>query len=215
MPYKPDWHAAEVASPRKTDYYFSSRAVGELYRAIELDDPTTVVPSTYDRTTNPISSVLQPAIHTYLGRRIQPEKNDPEIQALLQLYVDELAYICLTHTLTSSSDVRLKEEEIVVGTILAKCSQRRWRTNRMYHMRTHSQVLVHEIKRRLMKDADAPSSDELKSGLLKAWAAWNFSLENREKFGVNSFGLIALGVIFDCLDRLDRDWIHFPNSDSD
>ena len=200
MAYKPDWHAAEVTSPRKTDYYFSSRALGELYRAIELGDPPNTTSSTYNRT---ISFALQPVINTHLGCHVQSDGNSPEIQKLLQLYVDELAYICLTHTLSSSSDVRLKEEEVVVGTILAKCSQRRWRSDRMYRMGTHSQVLVHEIKRGLMKDVEAPSSDELKAGLLKAWEAWNFSLRNRGKFGFNSFGLIALGVIFDCLDRLD------------
>ncbi len=37
--FKPDWHKAEVTGARELDYYVSDRALGELYRNINLNDP--------------------------------------------------------------------------------------------------------------------------------------------------------------------------------
>jgi RNA-dependent RNA polymerase len=130
------------------------------------------------------------------------DRNAAEIRNAFRHYVDELAYISSTHTLSSTNDVRLTEEEIVVGTILAKCSQRRWRKDRMHRMRTHSQVLVQEVQRKLMNNLDNASTAQIQQGLMKAWNAWDFSLQHSNDFGANSFGLIALGIIFECLQKL-------------
>lgn len=207
IPYKPDWHAAEVAAPRRTDYYESDRALGHLYRAIEIEDPadffTRNLQTTSAPLADPISVALKWRIQEQLPNYTEPDGICLEINKLFQIYVDELSYICLTHTLTSASDVRLHEEEVVVGTILAKCSQRRLRKDRMHRVRTHSQVIVHEIQREFIDDPVNASKDEIRAGLVKAWAAWDFSLRKSSNFGANSFGLIALGIIFDCLQKLD------------
>lgn len=204
IPYKPDWHAAEVESPRRTDYYASDRALGHLYRAIELDDPPAhSVQNVQAPLADPISVALKCHVQRWIPNYADPDGNSPEIKRLFQIYVDELSYICLTHTLTSASDVRLHEEEVVVGTILAKCSQRRLRKDRMYRVHTHSQVIVHEIQRELIEDLEDASEDQVRAGLVKAWAAWDFSLRQLPTFGANSFGLIALGIIFDCFQYLD------------
>ena len=211
IPQKPDWHAAEVAAPRRTDYYDSVRALGHLYRAIEIDappashspDPPTNNQAQTILASDPISMALKLEIRMHLQSDMDPERNNAEIRNIFRYYVDELAYICLTHTLTSANDIRLQEEEIVVGTILAKCSQRRWRTDRMHRMRTHSQVLVQEVQREFMNNMDKASAEQIQKGLTKAWNAWGFSLQHRTDFGANSFGLIALGIIFDCLERID------------
>jgi RNA-dependent RNA polymerase len=207
IPYKPDWHAAEVAAPRRTDYYESDRALGHLYRAIEIEDPaaffTRNLQTTSAPLTDPISVALKWRIQEHFPNYTEPDGKCFEISRLFQTYVDELSYICLTHTLTSASDVRLHEEEVVVGTILAKCSQRRLRKDRMHRVRTHSQVIVHEIQREFVGDLENASKDEIRASLVKAWAAWDFSLRNSPSFGANSFGLIALGIIFDCLDKLE------------
>jgi RNA-dependent RNA polymerase len=207
IPYKPDWHAAEVASPRPTDYYESQRALGYLYRAIELDDPTALPSpnapqSSQAPLTDVISAVLKPLVRQQLENYTDPDGSSSDIKKLFQLYVTELTYIRQTYTLSRTQDVLLTEEEIVVGTILAKCSQRRWRKERMHAMRTHVQVLVQSSQRELVGGLENTSPDTIRIGLLKAWAAWDFSLRHGAEFGANSFGLIALGVVFDCLIKL-------------
>jgi RNA-dependent RNA polymerase len=147
---------------------------------------------------------LKPTVQEQLQNYTNPDGTTAETRRMFQIYVDELAYICLTHIVTPTSDVRLQEEEIVVGTILAKCSQRRWRKDRMHRMRTHAEVLVQNVQRELMNNLDNASADQIRNGLMKAWTAWEFSLRHSADFGANSFGLIALGIIFDCLEKLDE-----------
>ena len=38
IPFKPDWQAGEVINARRTDYYESTRAIGHLFRAINLQN---------------------------------------------------------------------------------------------------------------------------------------------------------------------------------
>jgi RNA-dependent RNA polymerase len=208
--YKPDWHAAEVAAPRRTDYYDSDRALGHLYRAIEIEDPAAL---RSDGSSSHLSqTTLEDSISVALKPRVLRELQsytdvggvvNEMTRKLFQFYVDELHYICITHTVSIASDDRLEEEEVVVGTILAKCSQRRWRKDRTYRMQTHSQVLVHDVQREMINSLDDASTLDIQQGLMKGWTAWNFSLHHSGDFGANSFGLIALGVIFDCLEKLE------------
>jgi RNA-dependent RNA polymerase len=201
---KPDWQAAEVIDPRGTDYYTSNRAIGELYRRITLTDPEAISDNTTRRAalTDPISLALKPYILSQLHPYADPDGTDSHIQEIFQRYSDELRYICATHILTNTPGVRLMEEEIVIGTILAKCSQHRWRSDRMYRMRTHTSVIVQDVQRELLDEITECSPTELVLGLEKAWTAWDFSLRCNAIRGANSFGLIALGVVFDCLEKL-------------
>ena len=48
-----------------------------------------------------------------------------------------MRYICLTHTLVDVPEVRLSEEEVVLGTILATTTQPRLRADRAFHMTRH------------------------------------------------------------------------------
>ncbi|KAF9469267.1 RNA dependent RNA polymerase-domain-containing protein [Collybia nuda] len=202
---KPDWHAAEVISPRNTDYYESSRALGVLYRSISLDDPQTIPTdgaSPVATLTDPISLRLKTYIQHYLQPYTDPDGRSPDTMRLFGIYVEELRYICATHTLTDAPEVRLLEAEVVAGTILAKCSQKRWRKDRKHRMSRHASTLVRDIRRNIMEDIEKAPEEELFIGLAKAWDAWEFSLRRKNDFGGHSFGLIALGVIFDCLDKL-------------
>lgn len=65
---KPDKHATEAVSPRQTDYYESSRALGLLYRSITLDDPNPIpsVPPVQPLS-DPIKLTLLEAVQLYLG----------------------------------------------------------------------------------------------------------------------------------------------------
>jgi RNA-dependent RNA polymerase len=197
--FKPDWTAAEVVSPRQSDYYKSTRALGYLYRAIDLEDPNDIVSETEPAPlTDAISLALMPLIQSKIPNYTGPDDCSLDIGELLQRYKDELQYICTTHTLSDDPSVRLLEEEIVVGTILAKCTQQRWRRSRIYRMALCVSALVNHFQCLLEGD---PELDPC-GGLERAWAAWELCSRHKEDFGTNSFGLIALGVIFDALDRL-------------
>jgi RNA-dependent RNA polymerase len=204
---KPDWHAAEVVSPRQTDYYESSRALGHLFRSIKLDDPKPIpagdLPPSY-ALCDPISVALLAQVQPYLQESAFINQTVDVVDKLFQTYCDELRYICATHTISNTPGVRLLEAEIVVGTILAKCSQKRWRKERIYRMRTHTGTLVWDVQHGLLENPDTDSTSELVHGLSLAWNAWDFSLRRQNDFGANSFGLIALSTIFDCLKALNK-----------
>ncbi|OSX65461.1 hypothetical protein POSPLADRAFT_1134844 [Postia placenta MAD-698-R-SB12] len=210
IPYKPDWHQAEDAAPRTTDYYESSRALGDLFRNIAIVDPTTRSPTAapingavkpkVKPLSDAISSALKPYIQMHLHRFRNEESDVGEMTKLFQRYVDELRYICMTHALSDAPDVRLMEEEVAVGTIIAKCSQTRWRTDRTFRMRLHSAMLTRDVDNQLFKQTETPAPGELRYGLSQAWLAWDFSMRNKTVFGANSFGLIALRNIFNILD---------------
>lgn len=202
----PDWNSAEVVSPRRTDYYESSRALGYMFRSITLDEPEAIqleAGAHHQPLTDPISRALQDRVRFYLhDDDMKPGGWSPETLRIFEGYADELRYICVTHTISNTPGVRLLEAEVVVGTILAKCPQRRWRQDRTYRMRLHAQTLVEDIQRVLLEHNGEYSREDLQAGLARAWQAWNLGLSFKHIFGANSFGLIALNVIFDCLDKL-------------
>jgi len=206
---KPDWHAAEVVSPRKTDFYESSRALGYMFRAIRLEDQEgpPEVPACTNPMSDSITFALFQKIQYYLDAAAYIQGIPGEVSDIFKKYQDELDYICATHTLSNASETKLLEEEAVIGTILAKCSQKRWRSNRIFRMRHHVGTLVNDIKRTLRDLVGFDEKVGSPSGRVRllelAWRVWNFSVYKREEFGANSFGLIALSVIFDCLDRLE------------
>ena len=206
----PYWHASEVVSSRKleTDYYHSDRALGLLYRSIELDEPQPVLPvPPVQPLSDPITLRLLESVQSHLVDPAFVDNHLIEIQLekLFQRYTDELRYICSTHTLSVTPGIRLLETEVVIGTILAKCSQKTWRSDRIYRMRLHASKLVEDIQRNLIESlGDAVPVYKLIAGLQLAWSAWGFSLSRRADFGANSFGLIALGTVIDCLDELEK-----------
>lgn len=204
---KPDWHAAEVVSPRETDYYRSTRALGFLFREVKLkeisDEDKLLAPSRFPPLTDGISNVLMPFVKTYLGAGANPNGQFSATEKTFVRYVSELNYICVTHTLSNTPGVKLLEAEVVAGTILAKCSQKRMRSDRIYRMRLHASTLAMDVQRDFKgRVQDKESMDMWITGLGRAWRAWEFSQKFNDKFGANSFGFIALGVVLDCLDGL-------------
>ncbi|KAF7337989.1 RNA-dependent RNA polymerase [Mycena venus] len=208
----PDWHAAEVVSPRKTDYYPSEKALGDLYRAITLEEPELISSDTgvasdasnVDPASNPIFSTLLRRIERSISDFVPSDGHSEQTEAMFRKYVDELRYISATHTLTTEHGIHLLEAEIVVGTILAKCAQKRWRSDCIYRMRYHAMTVIRDIQKQIFpreKDSDV-SVENLRASLTRAWNAWDFSIRHEKEFGAKSFGLIALGIIFDCLDNL-------------
>jgi RNA-dependent RNA polymerase len=177
-----------------------------MYRLIKLDDPEpflTTGSSPHQPLTDPISLSLLDRVLLYIQPDLGPDADKlTEFAKMFGRYVDELRYICATHTISNTPGVRLLEAEVVAGTILAKCSQKRWRKDRMYRMRLHASTLARDIQLELMPGLDGAPRDQLVASLTNAWYAWGYSLRRGNEFGANSFGLIALGVIFDCLEKL-------------
>jgi RNA-dependent RNA polymerase len=223
VPFKPDWKKAEVEGPRDVDYYISDRALGVLYRGITLLNPNDTTPSvkvasSQDPGANSIYIKLLPIILRTLydhdhdsdsededednGNAAAQPGSGPAPQALFNRYMRELRFIRLAHTLVDSPETQLAEEEIVVGTILANCTEKRWRNDCMFRMKQHADMLVKDIQARMVKDIVDADYDTLRAGLKTAWEAWVWSL-GIDQHGKDSFGLVALGTVLDCLKRLN------------
>ena len=222
--FKPDWDKAEVTGARDLDYYESDRALGDLFRAIDLYDPHEPLkgfPITPPQAPlrDAISLALEPLVlYTAVvgpdggGTATAGSNIQVDLGALHGHYVREMRYICATHTLIDAPDVRLTEEEVVLGTILANCTQPRLRQERAHRLKLQSETLVRDIRSHLIAFASVsdPSSSasgqltepQLRSGLRDAWAMWCWAQHHRETEFVESFALIALGVVLDCLKRL-------------
>ena len=215
--FKPDWHEAEVTGVRKLGYYISDRALGYMFRNIQLLDlekPAEGLPTDSPKETaplkDPISRVLSPLVRRAFNSDTDPnsakldtESENDHAEQLHTHYVREMRYICVTHTLIDAPDVRLKEEEVVLGTILANCAQSRWRSVRTYRLRLHTEDLVNDVRRQIVQIEGMSTLDQLRPGLLRVWAVWAWAQHHRDREFIESFSLIALGLIFDYLKRLD------------
>ena len=169
----------------------------------------------------PLSDSISQALQKYIERSLGTFANEDEelasIAPIFRRYADELRYICITHSLSDSPDSRLVEEEVVVGTIMATCSQHRFRNDRTYRMRLHAKMLVDTTRRRLYRgiaDADSPEG-AMRYGLKQAWLAWDYGMRNRHIFGANSFALIALAVIGTVLSEMNVVLLKVEKSDKD
>ncbi|KAI0635910.1 RdRP-domain-containing protein [Trametes polyzona] len=224
---KPDWKKAEDDDPRPSDYYESTRALGALFRNIEIKPvhpPESSYPNGPSATpvlepplSDSISRVLKPAVLRHLGRTAHADGDVAALEPLFRHYAEELRYICVTHALTDRADVRLSEEEVAIGTILAKCTQPRWRRERTHRMRVHATQLVRQLKHArlrapLAKDA---GEKELVGALRRAWLAWDYGMRNRAVFGGRSFALVALGVVCEMLEKLEQSGQHESDEDPD
>jgi len=220
IPFKPDWDKKEVTGARELEYYESDRALGHMFRSITLRDPSepidgfpTTPPGLIAPLEDPISRELAPLVQNTLNTTTitttapgPPAAEIPQAEELHASYVREMHYICVTHTLVDAPDVRLKEEEVVLGTILATTTQPRWRADRAYRMRLHSGALVRDIRAQIVRKAkeDEPTEEELRAGLLIAWGMWCWAQlqHDEDKEFIEGFSLIVLGVVLDCLKRL-------------
>ncbi|KAI9446027.1 RdRP-domain-containing protein [Lactarius indigo] len=217
--FRPDWDKKEVTGARELEYYESDRALGHMFRGITLRAPNepiagfpTTPPGLIAPLEDPISRALAPLVQSALTTTTTTSTVEPptadvlEPEEMYACYVREMRYICVTHTLVDAPDVRLKEEEVVLGTILATTTQPRWHLDRAYRMRLHSGALVRDIRSQIVPKAkeDEPTEEELRAGLQIAWKLWCWAQHQRDKEEefIESFSLIVLGVVLDCLKRL-------------
>ncbi len=218
FPSKPDWNQPEIGST-EGDFYESQRAIGKLYRDINLSSDVDVKENAKEQkqqirridVEETLSSLelgmggLDDPISGHMRLRVEEfvdisEVDDEEYSNVLQIfetYRRDFQYICQTNTLSNRRDAMTTEEEVAVGTIVARCSQPRQRRDIMAKMRERTDELVISTK------ADISGGNDIGLGkwLQRAWIAWEISERSAKKevFGARSFGIIALGSMFEAL----------------
>ena len=228
IPFKPDWHKAEVSDVRDNDYYISERALGCLYRDISLlaDDASLKIPVSPPGPpmTDTISSALLPVVQRVLS--VDDPATAESDASLITLtsdlflrYTHELVYIRSTHSISNKPGVQLSEEEVILGVILSTSTYRGLREDRTYRMKLHTETLVRDIREKIHRSTPDDPPAATRTGLRRAWVAYAWIQEHREKEGAVSFWLLVLGIVLDCLKMLDalpqREEIAPPLSDED
>jgi len=214
---KPDWHRAEVTGARELNYYVSDRALGHLFRNIELRNPSEPIeglPTNMSGGTAPLEDAITCAVEPLILRALNTTRDNDgaaadqsradygDAKRLHEHYAREMQFICTAHTLVDTPDVHLTEEEVVLGVILAKCTQSRWRVDRMCRMKLHSGDLVGDIYEQIAQFDGVQTEGQLRTALARAWDAWCWAQYHRDRDFIESFALLVLGIILDCLRRL-------------
>lgn len=220
---RPDWNAPETVNPDSSKYYPSSRAIGRLFRDIDLpatpgsrkEAKKSRLPE--ERTTNKLSNALanlavtnedddsiQGIVKEHVSQFIDVgEASSTEkigyTQSLFRRYVAELRTICASYTLSHAKSSSLSEEEAVVGTIIQKSSQPRKRNSTMSKLREHTDTLVRSVREELAGDAEMPPEEFL----ARAWLAWKLSILEWESFGSRSFWWLTLGAVFEAIKEVE------------
>lgn len=227
-PSKPDWHAPETVGTSTGDFYESSRAIGRLFRAIDLPVEQegreahrhrrgppgrrrqTAVNDLGERLRNvnignrgddPVFIAVEDRVLDYIDTDRLTEVIN--INDLFDEYAIQLQAICLSHTLSHARMAQLSEEEATVGTIVQKTSQRRKRKDMMAALRESTDVLVRSIREELAGEDGVTNEQYLE----RSWIAWDFAREKSQlkKFGGESFAWLALGAIFDAIREIDEE----------
>ncbi|PFH54629.1 hypothetical protein AMATHDRAFT_134993 [Amanita thiersii Skay4041] len=222
---RPDWIAPETAKEESGNYYQSRKALGQLFRSIKLPEVEEYTrPKRSRRRRHPVREHLQEYerednldIQDYSGDIIDLEVNllreeylgnrtwvseatQDMIKQIYPRYVNELRAICTNYSLSHSWTSRLTEEEVFIGTIMAKTSQPRKRKEMISKLREQTDLLVRGVKEELLfGDQDIPPEELLE----RACIAWHLASEGGMVFGAQSFRWIALGSVFEAVKEID------------
>lgn len=224
---KPDWSAPEVSDFDSQKYYKSRRAIGKLYRAIDLPAVHSVVQTQHmrdpeevitlddavefiggeddDEDSDDITEALRQRVSKFIRVDRLEEQLIAEIWDLAESYRMQLQGICADHSLSPSTHTILTEEEAVVGTIVAKCTQPRRRKDMMSKMREHTTSLVQDVEHQLAGELGTLPEVSLR----RAWVAYRISSLAADRFGAKSFGWIAMRGIFDSIREIESDQAGF------
>ncbi|KAG8945824.1 hypothetical protein FRC04_012271 [Tulasnella sp. 424] len=200
----PDWYCPESADPNNGDYYESIRALGVLFRAVQLGDPE---PAPAERPVN-----QEDTVRNALQRKVFNILNNSEVgpvdvyffHQLFAVFSNRLRHQCAHYSLAQSTNSRLNEEEVVLGTILAKTTafnESRKRKDLIDGLAEQSRDLVGLIKREIRNSSVLSLPEQLN----RAWACLDvaFEMARADEFGSNSFALVALTSVLDVLDEND------------
>jgi RNA-dependent RNA polymerase len=222
---RPDWHAPETVDlDSSPNFYESQKAVGKLFRAINLpevprnsaarrkrqhiqdDAPDADLDEVFaalcigDRHNDPLESAVEGRVEEFI--ELAPHSRSVTLVVdILGRYSLALQGICSCNALQRHKNAILSEEEAVIGTIAAKCSQRRKRKDAIGQLREHTGNLVKSVRDELSGDEESTHYDRLAT----AWAAWKVSRHFKDRFGALSYGWIALGEIFDAMKAIEQE----------
>ena len=220
---KPDWNQPETMNDTKSaDYYPSQRAIGRLFREIQLP-ALDILPSVNRaqrekpheeeddrlvaqfgrvslRDDDQVDVAVYDRITDFIDADVDPDHRARAF-ALFDRYTTELKMICAAHTISYRRNAyMLTEEEATIGTIVAKTSQPRHRRDTISKLRDKTSLQVKGVRYELVSEEDG-----FETKLRKAWALWRVTQEERELMGARSLGLIALGVIFDTIKEFEEE----------
>ncbi|TRM65784.1 hypothetical protein BD626DRAFT_398078, partial [Schizophyllum amplum] len=226
---KPDWNAPETVNLDSARYYESQRAIGRLFRAIELpavrsaqqtsraqrrnrrnrnnnrdDIAESLSGLSINEVEDPLFEVLYDRVAEF-DARVGAEATLEEVETtgqLFQRYSNELRSICATNTLSQARAAMLTEEEAIVGTIVQKTSQPRKRKDQMAKLREKTEFLVRGIREEMAGEDD---DDIPEVALHRAWLAWQLAYQKQKQkvFGAHSFGWVAMGAIFEAVKEIE------------
>lgn len=205
--HKPDWENDGSSTLEGEIYYKSTRALGELYRSPVFDHmedsisedhvPNFIPPNPF---TDPLSQAIKREVELHLGEGVLHTKEfkvGTRIEQAFRQYADELKCIRFVHTLSKNSADRLYETEIVAGTIMGRRDLKKLRKERISRMKDHTASAVDRVRNEIMGGG---GENKGVATMQSAWEAWGFSQTCIED-GAYSFGLVALLVLFECLDQ--------------
>ncbi|ESK98362.1 hypothetical protein Moror_112 [Moniliophthora roreri MCA 2997] len=226
---KPDYQAPETANvSSNTNYYPSQRAIGRLFRRIDLPPLQTNVPLGRDQRRrirdgrdgsggsvnnlarslahiripdNPLVEVLEEHVGQYIRIPEEPDQEMREhVAQIFKRFCAEVTQIMNSNTLSHSRMSLLSEEEAIIGTIAQKTSQPRRRKDLMAKLREQTDILVRGVREELEGDDSLTAEKSLEY----AWVAWELAITRpKSTIGAQSFGWIALGSIFEAIKEID------------
>lgn len=220
---KPDWNQPETMNDSKNaNWYESQRAIGRLFRAIELpaldilrrvsrmqrekleegEEEDRLV-AQFGRMNLQNDDQVDVAVYGRIAEFID-EDVDPDYRAsaftLFDRYAAELKTICSSYTISHGRNAMLTEEEAAVGTIVATTSQPRFRRDMISKLRDQTSLQVKGVRNELISEEDG-----FETKLKKAWALWRVTQDEKDVMGARTLGLIALGVIFDTIREFEEE----------
>ncbi|PPQ73220.1 hypothetical protein CVT24_010030 [Panaeolus cyanescens] len=219
---RPDWSAPETVDIRKGSYYVSHRAIGRLFRAIDLPaERSGPRPPSQPKCAQSVQELVENStnfnvenepdeLYRIVEEQVEQYTNTSgpfdgdamnEIVWLFKRYSYELHNICCTTTLSRHRKSQLTEEEAVVGTISEKTSQPRRRIELMSKLRERTTRLA-QVQREGIEGDDIV---DVQKRLDRCWMAFQLAKANKSEFGAQSFGWIALGCILDTIEEIEEE----------
>ena len=221
---RPDWSAPETVASgvNNKKYYQSQRAIGKLYRDIDLPVDETIYRTESSQSErirgqrqttlqdvlngflledddlyeDPVYSAIADRVSQFISLDGYSAELIAEVWELYCSYVSELQSICTDYTLSPTIGAMLTEEEVVVGTIVAKSSQPKKRRNLMASMREQATLLVDAVRFDISGEEHGMGPEK---SMERGWVAFRLAVMESGVFGSRSFGWIAMGEIFDAI----------------
>jgi RNA-dependent RNA polymerase len=220
-PYTPDFQHKETTLGDQTNYYESPKALGVLYRSIQVRIPQHL--SKGDKPTQKrvpygrhpfYAKLVDICVVKQVTRGLMTEERRLEIKKAFRSYATELRGIKSIYSIGRSP---LSEEEVFMGTILAHATNRRSRDDMAVRLREVSSQLVDRVRMFFQgyRDDGANKQESLHLWLVRSMYGLQCALaEEVDRIGdriirdwkeaQSSFGMIALRSAYECLDVMDK-----------